>query len=221
MHRLRTFLGCLCIILVSAASLAAVERSAPPRLASAAGDAFTESERRTVVAWAMGQPKVKGAVAGRRTRLLRAWSDVAKGAAGPYRRATILLRDYEAGMAREVTIDLASGRIEIRELAGVPPSAEEIEEGMAIVRADTGLASFVQNPRLRLIGGFHNRGAHQDDPCAREICLEFAFMKPGYGKGPARYVVVNLTRRMVAHHDFRGAAPGQPPARMTEDARNQ
>ena len=32
-------------------------------------------------------------------------------------------------------------------------------------------------------------------------------MKPNYG-GPARYVVVNLTRGIVAHHDFRGGAAG-------------
>lgn len=214
--------GSLCVaaVLVLTSSLTAAERTPPPRLASAPGNAFTESERQGVIAWVMAQPKVKAAVEGRRTRLLRAWSDVAKGEAGPYRRATLLLRDYEAGIAREVTANLTTGRIEMRELAGVPPSEEEIEEGMAIVRADPALARFVEDPGLRLMGGFHNRGAHQDDACAREICLEFAFMRPGYGKGPARYVVVNLTRRIVANHDFRGTPPGQSPARMTEDARN-
>ena len=34
----------------------------------------------------------------------------------------------------------------MRELAGVQPSAEEIEEGMAIVRRDPALARFVENP---------------------------------------------------------------------------
>jgi len=209
---------CVAAVFALTTTLPAAERNALPRLASAPGDAFTETERRAVIAWAMAQPKVIAAVAGRRTRLLRVWSDVAKGEAGPYRRATLMLRDYEAGIAREVTIDLATGRIEMRELAGVPPSEGEIEEGMAIVRRDPALARFVEDPGLRLMGGFHNRGAYEDDPCAREICLDFAFMRPGYGKGPARYVIVNLTRRVVANHDFRGAALGEPPARMTESA---
>jgi hypothetical protein len=45
------------------------------------------------------------------------------------------------------------------------------------------------------------------------VCLEFAFMRPAY-QGPARYVIVNLTRGAVAHHDFR-IRPGEP-SRMTE-----
>jgi hypothetical protein len=55
---------------------------------------------------------------------------------------------------------------------------------------------------------------YADDPCARDVCLEFAFMKPDY-EGPERYVVVDLTRGVVAHHDFR-ARPGERRPRMTE-----
>jgi len=179
--------------------------------------AFTESERAALVSWTMAQPEVRAAVARHRTRLLRVWSDVVKAEAGPGKRATILLRDYDTGLAREISVDVASGRITMRELPGVAPSEEEIEEGMAIVRQDPALIRFVENPGLTLIGGFHNRSAVRDDPCAVEVCLEFAFMRPNY-EGPARYVIVNLTRRVVAHHDFRGGRPGGAPARMTETA---
>ncbi|HEY3171344.1 MAG TPA: hypothetical protein VGK86_02100 [Thermoanaerobaculia bacterium] len=191
------------------------QRTAPAQLTIPSAE--TESDRRAFASWTMAQPEVQAAVARHRTRLLRVWSDVVKGEAGPQKRATLLLRDYDTGFAREIAVDLSSGRIEMRDVPGVQPSEEEIEEGMAIVRRDPALTRFVEDPRLRLIGGFHNRSTVRNDPCAVEVCLEFAFMRPNYG-GPARYVVVNLTRGVVAHHDFRGAKRGQPPPRMTEGA---
>jgi len=199
-------------VLFPTAALAG-DRTPPPPLS----DAFSESERQALVSWTMAQPEVQTAVARHRTRVLRAWSDVVKGEAGQRRLATVLLRDYDAGLAREISVDLGNGRIEMRELPGIQPSEEEIEEGMAIVRRDPALARFVEDPLLRLIGGFHNRSTVRKDPCAVEVCLEFAFMRPNY-EGPARYVVVNLTRGIVAHHDYRGGRPGGSPARMTETA---
>jgi hypothetical protein len=218
MVRLRASLAALCLLVVAGiAPAGAPDRSGPPRPSSAPSGALTAPEREAIVAWATAQPKVKAAVAGHRTRLLRAWSDVAKGSSGSYRRAVMVLRDYDAGTAQEISVNLETGAIETRELVGIQPSREEIEEGMTIVRSDPALATLVANPNLTLIGGFHNRSLRSDDPCSREICLDFAFMKPNYG-GPARYVIVNLTRRIVAHHDFRAARPGQPPERMTETA---
>jgi len=206
------FFALAAAVLFPTAALA-VDRTAPPPLSAA----FSENERQALVSWTMAQPEVQAAVARHRTRILRAWSDIVKGEAGPRRLATVLLRDYDAGLAREISVDLGNGRIEMRELPGVAPSEEEIEEGMAIIRRDPALARFVENPLLRLIGGFHNRSTVRNDPCAVEVCLEFAFMRPNY-EGPARYVVVNLTRGVVAHHDFRGGRPGGSPARMTESA---
>ncbi len=191
------------------------ERAAPARIGFPTVDAFPDSERAALVSWTMAQPQVQAAIAQHRTRILRVWSDVVKGETGSRQRTIVLLRDYDTGFAREVSVDRSTGRIEMRELAGVQPSGEEIEEGMAIVRRYPALARFVENPTLRLIGGFHNRSTVRNDPCAVEVCLEFAFMKPNY-EGPARYVVVNLSRGVVAHHDFRGTRPGGAPARMTE-----
>lgn len=196
----------------------AAERSAPPRLASAPGDALTESERQAVASWALAQPEVRTAVAGHRTRVLRVGSDLPKGEPALGRRATVLLRDYDSGLAHEVTIDLAAVRVRVRTLAGiVPPDTDEIAEGVEIVRRDPALAAFNGNPALTLMGGFFNRSPWPDDPCSREICLEFQFMRPGYEKGPTRGVVVNLTRGLVSHHDFRApSAAGESPPRMTE-----
>jgi hypothetical protein len=215
MSRFRASLVSFCLLLAAMAPVGAADRNAPPRPSSARSGAFTAEERDAIVSWATAQPKVKAAVTGHRTRLLRAWSDVAKGPSGSYRRAVMVLRDYDAGTALEIAVNLETGSMETRELVGIQPSRDEIEEGMAIVRSDPALAALVASPDLTLIGGFHNRSLRSDDPCSREICLDFAFMKPNYG-GPARYVIVNLTRRIVAHHDFRASRPGQPPARMTE-----
>jgi hypothetical protein len=197
------------------AALSAAGSSMPPAVGTVPGSAFTESEREALASWTMAQPAVQAVTSRHRTRLLRVWLDVGKEEGGPRRRAALLLRDYDTGSAREISVDLSSGRIEMRELAGVQPTEEEIEEGMGIVRRDPALARFVENPFLRLVGGFHSRSVVRNDPCAVEVCLEFAFMKPNY-EGPARYVVVNLTRSTVAHHDFRGGRPGEAPARMTE-----
>jgi hypothetical protein len=208
----RLFAGCLCAAM--AAELGAVERMPPPRPSSAHAAAFTDSERREVVAWTLAQPEVKSAVAGHRTRVLRVWSDVSKANGGSRRRAVVLIRDYDAGIAREIAVDLSTGAIETREVSGIQPNAEEIEEAMAIARSDRILARLSADPKLELIGGFHRRSSRADDPCAREVCLEFAFMKPDY-RGPERYVVVNLTRRRVVHHDFR-ARPGELRPPMSE-----
>ena len=202
--------GSLCALLAVAAQAA---DPLPPRLASAPSDPLTETEKDALVAWTLGHPAVKSKAVGHRTRVLRVWSDVVRGASGSERRALILLRDYDAGIAREIAVTLSTGEIRSRELIGIQPSREEMADGMAIVRADPALAELVANPDLVLTGGFHNRTLDPTDPCSREICLDFAFMKRRY-EGPARYVIVNLTRGVVVNRDFRARA-GQP-ARMTE-----
>jgi hypothetical protein len=173
-------------------------------------------DREALVSWTMGQPEVRALGAQHRTRLLRLWFDVVKAEGGQRRRATLLVRDYDEGSTREITVDLSSGQLQVRDLPGVQPSAEEIEEATEIVRRDPALARFVRDPRLTLMGGFYNPSIYRDDPCAREICLEFAFMKPSYEKNPARHVIVNLTRGIVSHHDFRSRRAGDPPPRMSE-----
>jgi hypothetical protein len=205
---------CLYVLLGTMSALSAEEPSKPPRPASAPLNPLAPAEKDALVAWTVAQPAVKAAAAGHRTRVLRAWSDVVTTATGSERRSIVLVRDYDTGTAREIAINLATGAIQMRELIGIQPSREEMAAAMAIVRSDPALASFVANPDLVLIGGFHNLSVHPGDPCSREICVDFAFMKRKY-EGPARYVIVNLTRGIVSHHDFRAKRGGLPP-RMTE-----
>jgi hypothetical protein len=203
--------------LLPALPLSGADGAPPARLAPASASEFTDADRKAFVDWALSRPEVRSLTAGRRTRVIRVWTDVEKRGAGVRRRGTVLLRDYDAGVAREISADLPEGSLTISELVNVPPSEEEIAEGIAIARRDPALTAFSDNPSLRLIGGFHNRSRRRDDPCSRDVCLEFAFMKPNY-EGPARYVVVNLSRQVVAHHDFRGGRPGEGRPRMTEPA---
>lgn len=213
-HRLIVSLRTLCLVaVVFTSTLSGEERRAPARIEPSASG-ITEKDRRELVAWALSRPELRAKTAGHRTRVLRVWSDAVKGEKGVSRRNFVLVRDYDAGVALQVSADEVGGNLEIREAVGVQPSTEEIEEGMAIVRRDPALARFVRDPDLELHGGFHNRSSYPDDPCSREICLDFAFMRPNYA-GPARYVIVNLTRGVVAHHDFR-TRPGEGRPRMTE-----
>ncbi len=205
---------CVLAAVLAAPRTADAERPAAARI-EPSSSGLTAADRREFVAWALSRPEVRRRSAGHRTRVLRVWSDAVKGEKGKSRRNIVLVRDYDAGVAREISADSAGGSLEVRELLGVQPSPEEIEEGMAIVRREPGLVRLIRNSELQLLGGFHNRSTYPDDPCSREICIDFAFMKPNY-EGPERYVIVNLTRAAVAHRDFRGARPGAPPPRMTQ-----
>ena len=218
-HSLTVFAHAVCALALAVSAsppIRGAERPAPARI-EPSRSTITEGERRELVSWALSRPQVRAKASGHRTRVLRVWSDAVKGEKGTTRRNFVLVRDYDAGLALEIGADAGGGNLEVRELRGVQPSAEEIAEGMAIVRRDPALAQFGRDPGLELHGGFHTRSIYSDDPCSREICLDFAFMRPNY-EGPARYVIVNLTRGIVAHHDFRGARPGAPPPRMTESS---
>jgi hypothetical protein len=197
--------GALLVALGVSPRAGAADRAAPPR--PPAGD-------RSAAARVLDLPAVQAAIAGHRIRVLRVWSELAKGRDGDVARTVVVVRDYDSGTAREIAAEIGTGRVEMRELAGVQPSAEEIEDGMSIVRRDPALARLVADPGLELVGGFHNRSSYSDDPCSRDVCLEFAFLKPDY-RGPERYVVVNLSRGVVAHHDFR-ARPGERRPRSSE-----
>ena len=213
-HRLVVLLRTFCLVAVALAStVSAEERRAPARIEPSASG-IGEKERRELAAWALSRPAVRALTAGHRTRVLRVWSDAVKGEKGVTRRNFVLVRDYDAGVAREVSGDETGGNVEVREVVGAQPSVEEIEEAKAIIRRDPALSRFVSDPVLELHGGFHTRSTYSDDPCSREICLDFAFMKPNYA-GPARYVIVNLTRGVVSNHDVR-ARPGEGRPRMTE-----
>jgi hypothetical protein len=210
--------------LVIAAPLIAAGPGTPPRPKGSATEAVTAAEARALSDWALAQPQIAARLKGHRTRLLKAGlSESGKDGKAPT-RAVLSYRDYDAGNVQQVIVDLETGAAEIGEVARlVQPSAEEIAEGMAIVIRDPGLSSFVGDPSLTLMGGFHVKSPYADDPCSREVCLEFAFMKPGpavsasAGRIPPRRVIVNLSRGAVVNRDYRTGGASDTPSRMTAE----
>jgi hypothetical protein len=204
------------------AAASAANPGTPPRPKGSAGEAVTASEAKALADWTLAQPQVAARLKNHRTRLLKAGlSDTAKDgkSAG---KAVLSFRDYDAGVVQQVVVDLESGAVEVGEVARlVQPSAEEIAEGMAIVIRDPRLSSFVADPSLTLMGGFHVKSPYADDPCSREVCLEFAFMKPGPGgtpaaeKKPPRRVIVNLSRGAVVNRDYKTESDSAAQPRMT------
>lgn len=188
-----------------------------PRLSSLPDDPFTDAERQGIVEWTLTRPELQARLEGHRHRLLKVTSDHPKGPDGEFRRATLVFRNYGLGLVHIVRVDLDRSVLEIEDADGViPPNMDEIDEAMAIVRRDAAFADLVADPSLSLIGGFVNRSLHPDDPCFRELCLEFQFAKASFDPELVRGVIVNLTRQTVAHHDFQLTTDGAQPARMTE-----
>lgn len=204
------------------AALPAAATPAPPaglpHLTSLFAEPFTPAERKAVVAWTMARPEVVERLAGHRNRLLRVGADSPKTDDGSeYRRATLIIRDYDLGTTLQVTVSLSTGDLRLTDISGfVQPNEEEIAEAKAIIVSDELLSSLIEDPRLTLMGGFYNLSPFADDPCSHDVCLEFAFMKPSFEKEAARRVIVDLTRRVVSSHDFQGNPDGNTPARMTE-----
>lgn len=222
-------LGALATLSLSAAAVAALGTGAPPRPKGAPGAAVTASEAKALADWTLAQPQVATRVKSHRTRLLKvALSEGGKD--GKSGSAVLAFRDYDAGVVQQFVVDLTTGAVEVGEVARlVQPSAEEIAEGMAIVRRDPALASLAADSSLTLMGGFHVMSPYADDPCSREVCLEFAFMRPGPNWGnssreqkvPPRRVIANLSRGVVANRDYRADAQSAAPARMTARAGQQ
>lgn len=212
----------LSALLVGALSAAG---SSPPRPRATRGTDVTPQEARELANWCLAQPRVAARLGNHRTRLLRAaLTEISKdGRSGA--GAVLWFRDYDAGVVQPVTVNLDAGSVETGEpLLLVQPSPEEIREGMTIVLNDPALAPLAADQSLTLMGGFHNKSPWTDDPCSREVCLEFAFMRPGAEwnqatpapRAPPRRVIVNLSRGAVVNRDYRTSQEsGAPPPRMT------
>jgi hypothetical protein len=188
-----------------------------PPLQSQGDDVLSASDRAALTTWALAHPAVAAHLGASRTRLLRLGADVAKGAQGDFRRASLYVRNYTSGLTHWIEVDLRSGAMSITDRAGlVQPSSEEIAEARALAAADPRLATLFADPGLTFQGGFMKRSVYDDDPCARNVCLMFAFMRPGFPRGPERAVIVDLSRRVVAHHDLQPGPDPLLPPRLTE-----
>lgn len=173
-----------------------------------AGQTLTANEERALADWALAHPEVRKNLGSGNFRLVRAGTHTATGA----RSAVLFVRDLESGAARSLSIDLNSGAVTVRDVPGLlQPGEEELREARAIVQRDAELARWSSNRNLSLQGGFHVRpAATLRDLCSRNVCVEFGFMRPDFSKDPARRVIVDLSRGVVAHRDYRGAQMTDP-----------
>jgi hypothetical protein len=195
--------GLICVITFHSAAVAA-DRSTLPALTSSGSEALTASERAAIVEWTMAQPEVRAKTDGHRHRVLRTAAEQTKTPRGDARRAVLYVRDYDAGVVHEVRIDLGSAQIEIRDLphAAASPSAEEIEEAMTLVRSDAAFAEQSANPALSLSGGFQWTGHGAADACARDFCVQLAFMEQNFEKKPVHFIIVDLSRQEIVNRDL-------------------
>ncbi|MEM7479785.1 MAG: hypothetical protein AAF481_01315 [Acidobacteriota bacterium] len=203
--RATMFLGLLCIVGIALAGPAlATQGGDLPQLTSYPADPFTPTEEQAVTTWMLAQPAVKALLGDDRTRILRGGSDYPKGPDGPFRRATLIIRNYDQGLTHEVTANLATGEISTRNDYGlIQPNRAEREEAIALIEQDESLAVYRNNPKLVLNGAFFLRSPHKQDPCSRNICLIFHFVDTsGTHSRSARRVLVDLTRGEVVPNRF-------------------
>jgi hypothetical protein len=164
---------------------------------------FSAQQTRALGDWALAQPALRAAVGTGRVRPVSAGHAVRKEAERP--AVVLYLRNYDSGRVHQVSIDPTTGALTVRDLTGrVQPSREEIAEARAIVERDPALHPLVADPGLSLQGGFLARSSDPAHACARDVCVEFVFSRPGFPKGPARRVIVNLSRGELAERDWRG-----------------
>jgi hypothetical protein len=220
-----TLLAAACAVGLTLSPLAsgalAAGSGALPKLTTLPGEAFSPAERQAVIQWTLAQPEIRSRLEGRRHRLLSANADFPKEAGRSYRRATLYIRNYDARVTHEVSVDLRTWRLKVEDLvAQVQPSYEEIREAMDLIRGDAPLAELVQDPRLTLDGGFYVPSTDTADPCSRDVCMQFGFMKPNFEKPPARIVIVDLNAQRVVNRDYRRFLEAGQPWRMTEEGGN-
>ena len=211
--------SCAGLVAFAVASLtSAADKSTLPVLESLAGETFTTSERAAIIDWTLSQPEVRARTDGRRYRLLRAASESAKTASGDARRAILYVRNYDAGVVHAISVDLASARIEIRDLrhAAASPSAEEIQAAMTLVKADPAFEAQAANPMMELMGGFQWTGEGAADPCARDFCVQLAFMEQNFEKKPVHFIIVDLSRQEIVNRDLVKNATTQAPSNRRE-----
>jgi hypothetical protein len=213
---LLTILGLAVTAVGGQFSMARAAGSSLPALSSPPDEALSAADRVALTTWTLAQPEIRALLDGKRFRVLGVGTEHRKNAANASRRGTVLIRDYDLRVVHKVVVDLGSGDIEVHDVVGpVQPSDAEVSEAMDLIRSDPALADLLENPSLNLDGGFYVPSPDSRDPCARDLCLQFGFMKPNFERPPARMLVVDLTRRRVVSYDYMKSLDAGHPERMT------
>lgn len=169
---------------------------------ASSGQPLSAGQARELFDRALARPEVRQRLGSSRFRLVRAGT----GGSGAEGAAVLYVRDLQTGAARALRFDLVSGAVTVGDVPGLlQPGEEELGAARGIIERDPDLARWSAGRGVSLQGGFHVRPqAGLRDPCATDVCLEFGFMRADFTKGPARRVIVDLSRGAVAHRDYQG-----------------
>ena len=157
-----------------------------------------------VLAGTLGDPAA-AATGVPRQRVIRAWQDTVKTPEGEVARRVEVVFDYAQGVAFENAYDASGRRLGSVALARQPrPSQEEIDEAVAILRADAYVGRILSRTGGIPEGGFilEERAGQACGPRTR--CLQILIVSPDR-RGLLRRVVVDLTKGLVA---YRAYVPG-------------
>lgn len=153
-------------------------------------------------------PAHAAGVAAPRVRVLRAWDETIKVDGQDVPRRVEIVFDYDRGEARQVA-RLPGGQVEQMLLLHEQPAptAEEFEEAVALLRADSMLGRVLSRTRGEPTGGFILEEA--SGPCGpRTRCLQILVVTPR-GYGLQRRVVVDLARRSIVYRAYTPSESGE------------
>jgi hypothetical protein len=138
------------------------------------------------------------------SRLLRAWSDTIKvPGGGEVARRVEVVFDYARGVAVETAYD-RSGRVLSRrslDREQPRPSAEEIAEAVAVLRADPQIGRIMARTGAVPEGGFLLQERAGLACAARTRCIQVLLLSPDQ-RGLLRRSVVDLTKRTIPYRSY-------------------
>jgi hypothetical protein len=215
----RGFLLALVAALAGVTALHAVGNL--PRFRSSGDSPLSAEEKVAMKAWFMEQYQVRQHFGTDRVSIQRIGAQEEKNPDGtPFRRVVAHARNYTTGMVTRLTARLDDNSLAIDDIGygAMQTTAEEQDRVVAIIKADPRLRALNEDVLLELQGGFVIRAEDPNDPCAREVCVQYGYMGQDYDVSKRRMVIVNLSRERVVNTDYQNPPEGANRARMTEDA---
>ena len=192
-----------------------------PRLRTSGDSPLSAEEHTAMKAWFMEQHEVVRHFGTDRVSIQRMGAQEEKNPDGtPFRRVVAHVRNYTTGMVTRLIARLDDNSLQIDDIGygAMQTTAEEQARAEAIIQADPRLRALNDNLMLNLQGGFVIRAEDPNDPCAREVCVEYGYMGQDYDIAKRRMVIVNLSRERVVNTDYQNPPEGANRARMTEAA---
>jgi hypothetical protein len=135
-------------------------------------------------------------------RVVRTWQDTIKTPAGEVARRVEVVFDYATGVAHENAYDASGQPLSSIVLDRQPrPSPEEIQDAIAIMRADASVGRILARTGAVPEGGFVLEEPAGSACGPRTRCLQILLLSPDR-HGLQRRVVVDLTKRAIAYRAY-------------------